>query len=351
VIMNGTKKRKKEQLTIATEKDITYSTLSDGFDWFYFINNSLPELNLDETDTTTSFLEYKLEIPLIISAISGGEDTGDKLNMQLAEVSNDEKIALELGSIRPYLEDKAKLSILKEIRSICKNNPLIANLGAVQVKSYLKILPSVIEEIGIDCFSIHLNPLQEAIQPEGEPLYKGIKEAIKSLKREINTPIIVKEIGIGLSRNVVVELMNIGIEYINIAGAGGTSWVKIESERITDKLKREIAREFYDWGIPTATILNEIRDLTKDVKIIATGGIDRGIKFAKAIALGAHLAGGSRIFVKKWTEGGQNAIRELIHVWKEVLKIAMFCTGCKNIDEFRANKNIIREKYAFNSFT
>jgi len=334
-------KRKMEHLNIVKEKDITYESSFDGFDRFNFINNSLPEIDYDIVDTGTEFLGYRLSFPLIISAIGGGEKTGDGLNRDMAHICNEYKIAFEVGSIRPFIDGRIELSFLKELRKICQNNPIIANLGAVQVKKYKKDLPSILNDLGYDCFCVHLNPLHEAIQPEGEPYFSGVHEALIELKSTIEIPIMVKEVGTGIYPGVVERLMNIGINYINIAGAGGTSWAKVESERIKDPIKKEVAKEFFSWGIPTAEILTGLKEVSNEIVIIATGGIDSGIKFSKALALGAYLAGGSRIFLQKWFENGRKSVEQLIKIWNEVLKISMFCTGCKNINEFRGNDNII----------
>jgi len=318
--------RKKEHLRIANDQPVHFHELTTGFEDYHFVHNALPEINLKDVSIESTFLGYELRSPLMISSISGGEEESKQLNRDLARAAGQSGIALTLGSIRPALENPKCISSYRIAREEASDIPIIANIGASQlVKEYKsKQLIKVLKQIEVDAISIHLNPLQEALQPEGEPHFKGVSRAIEILRETLPYPVIVKEIGCGLSFGVLKRLQKMGIQWIDVAGSGGTSWSRIEHHRTEARDKRDIASQFFEWGIPTVeAIQNAVK--VKQMNIIASGGIDTGLKFAKAIALGAKLAG----------------VCDLINVYSETLRIAMFCTGNQDLAGFRGNKTII----------
>ena len=334
--------RKKEHLQIANDLEVDFNELKTGFEDYHFIHNALPEIDLDDVNTTLKFLDYELQTPLMISAISGGGEEGYLLNRDLAEVANRSGIALSLGSIRPALENLENIESYKIARKTAPDIPIIANIGGSQlIRNYKsKQLVKILEKINVDAISVHLNPLQEALQPEGEPHFKNVSKAIEIMRETLPYPVIVKEVGFGLSQDVVRRLQKMGIQWIDIAGSGGTSWSRIEHHRTILQGKRDIAAQFFEWGIPTADALRDAVKI-KPVNIIASGGIDTGLKFAKAIALGAELAGVARPFLRARNEIGVNGLCNMVQVYNETLRIAMFCTGCRTLKEFRGNKSII----------
>jgi len=334
--------RKKEHLQIANDKAVRFQELTTGFENFHFIHNALPEIDLENVDTRIKFLGFELQSPLMISAISGGEEFGLELNKDLASVANRAGIAFSLGSIRPVLEHPKCIASYQIARKVAPDIPIIANIGGAQlVKSYKsQDLIRILEKIDVNAISVHLNPLQEALQPEGEPHFSGVSKAIEIMRETLPYPVIVKEVGFGLSGDVVRRLLKMGIQWVEVAGSGGTSWSRIEYHRIKEKEKKDIAAQFFEWGIRTTDSLKDALKM-KNLNVIASGGIDNGLKFAKAIALGARLAGVAESFLRVRNESGPEGLLRLINVFNETLRIAMFCTGCRNLNEFRGNKSII----------
>jgi len=339
---NEIENRKKDHLKIVCDEDVNYQEVSTGFEDYRFVHNALPELNLEDIDVSTNFFGYQLNLPLMITSMGGGENQGKSLNRDLAKAANSEKVALGLGSIRPALNNPEAISSYAIAREYAPDIPIIANIGAAQLSSNLnsKDLSNLLKNIGVNAISIHLNPLQEALQPEGDTAFKGVSKAIEILKDTIPLPIIVKEVGFGLSVEVVKRLQKIGIEWVDIAGAGGTSWARVEEKRIKNKFYKKVAREFFEWGIPTLrSLVDSVK--VKGVKVIASGGIDTGLKFSKAIALGASLGGGAALFLRVWRENSIEGIRELISLFRETLRLSLFCTGTKDISSFKGNTSII----------
>lgn len=336
--------RKKEHLQIAFDDTMRYQLTKTGFDRYRFVHNALPEMNLPDVDTSTEFLGYKLQLPLMFTAMSGGERDGKRLNRDLAIVANAEKIVLGLGSIRPALENPRCIASYRICREYAPDVPIIANIGAAQLSVGIDTdkLNRVMEEIGATALSIHLNPLQEALQPEGHAAFRGVSRAIEILKETVPLPIIVKEVGFGLSGEVIKRLQKIGVEWFDVAGSGGTSWVRIEHRRIENEFDRKTAEDFFEWGNPTTDCIAEAMKL-KGVHLIASGGILNGIDFSKAIALGAELGGSAATFLRAHRDKGIEGLGETIRHFKETLRLTMFCTGCKTLVDFCGNQKIIRK--------
>jgi len=334
--------RKKEHLDIASNYSVNFQETTTGFENFHFVHNALPEINLEDVDISTKFLGYDLKSPMIICSMSGGEEKSERLNKELATAANRSGIALALGSLRPALQHPESLKSYHVARQYAPDIPLLANLGATQLVTEYKTkhISKVLQQIEVDAISIHLNPLQEALQPEGEPYYNGVSRAIEILRETLPYPVIIKEVGFGLSLDVIKRLQKIGIQWVDIAGAGGTSWSRIEHFRTEQKDQRAIAAQFFEWGIPTVESILAASKIPQ-LHIIASGGIDSGLKFAKAIALGAELAGAAMPFLQARKSGGIDEICELIKIYSETLRISMFCTGCRNLLEFKGNKSII----------
>lgn len=342
--MSSIQARKKEHLRIVAEEDVQFRTTT-GFERWRFIHNAMPEIDLKDVDTRCEFLGYKINQPFMIAAIGGGESRGLELNRDLAQVANAARVPLVLGSMRILLEDSAVLPSFKIARQLAPDIPIIANLGAAQLNDNLdsrKVLRAI-QDIGADALSIHLNPLQEALQPEGEPSFRNVSHALEILKETLPVPLIVKEVGCGLSLDVLKRLYKIGIKWVDIAGAGGTSWAKVEYHRILEASAKQLAAEFFEWGIPTAEALTAATQL-KDLHLIATGGIDSGLNYAKAIALGAELAGAAAPFVTAWRKKGQEGIAQLLDHYQRTLQMAMFLTGCAKLKKFRGNAAIIQSQ-------
>lgn len=324
-------KRKKDHVELALKEEMQYK-ISTMFEEVTFIHNSLPEINFNEIDCSVNFLGYKLNMPLIIEGMTGGFKEAKKINRDLAEFAEKKGIGFGLGSQRAMLEN-AELKETYYVRDIAHSIPIIANIGAIQLKRYnLKRIEEIVNEVEADALAIHLNPLQEIIQPEGDKDFCGVLEKIEEVRENLNVPIIVKETGAGISKEVAKKLKKIKVNYVDVSGAGGTCWSLIEYAR-GGKIKG-----FENWGIPTAA---SIIYTSKIIKTIASGGIRSGIDIAKSIALGAELAGAAYPFLKAYREGKLN---EMFEEWEGQLKISMFLTGSKNIRELRRAKIVIGSK-------
>jgi len=341
---NNIKSRKREHLQIAASGNGRYQDLTTGFENYRLIHNALPEINFSDVKVTTKFFGYKLSCPLIINPISGGEETGGNLNLALAKVAAEQSIALSLGSLRPALENIESLESYTVVSKYTKNIPLIVNIGCLQLKESgnIKKVLDITDQLNGDAISVHLNPLQEILQPEGGSKFKGVLRAIKKLVKISDLPVIVKEVGFGLSKSVIKKLIDIDVNLIDVSGSGGTSWSRIESRRIKNSLMQKVAGEFYEWGLPTSRCLVDAGGIN-NLQLIASGGINSGLDFAKALALGADYAGIAGVVVNSWLRKGEVGIENIIKKYRKVLKISLFSTGCENIENFKSNPDIIEK--------
>lgn len=335
--------RKREHLSLAQSPDSKYKVLKSGFKKYRFIHCALPELNFSEVDVATTFLGYHLSCPLIINPISGGEENSKNLNKDLAEVAAEEKIALSLGSLRPALEDEANLDYYRIVLEEVEDIPFIINIGCLQIKDDQEVqkIFNLCDQLDVDAISIHLNPLQEILQPEGGTKFAGVLKSIKRFVEFSAIPVIIKEVGFGLSKSVITKLINAGVKWIDLSGSGGTSWSRIEAQR-NNKEKKAVAMEFAEWGIPTSECLGYTSNFP-DVNFIASGGIQRGMDFAKALALGSDFTGIAGAIVREWSENGRQGIKKLVKRYRQILKICLFSVGCKNIEQFKRNTKIIKK--------
>jgi len=343
--MIRTSSRKQQHVNISLTKDVAFRTKSSGFDRWDFLHNALPELNLSDVDPSAVFLGKKIALPFIISSMTGGYAKAERINRQLAEVCAQKKIALGIGSQRQALEDRQYHRSFSVVRETASEIPIFGNIGAVEVAKLRNAssIMRLIDLIQADGFAVHLNPLQELLQPEGETNFRGVLNGIELLAKSLPVPIIVKEVGAGISADVAQRLFDVGAKIIDIAGAGGTSWAGVEILRRRNgtkkkKEKNPNAEMFWDWGIPTVDALKSVCRLKSEsssLKIIASGGISNGIDCAKAIALGADFTASAISILHALADGGTNAVIELIDKWEWELKGAMFLTGSRSISELQ----------------
>jgi isopentenyl-diphosphate Delta-isomerase len=347
-----TSSRKKQHVNIILKKDVSFRKKSAGFDDWDFLHNALPELNLSDIDLSTSFLGKKISLPLIISSMTGGYAEAKRINRQLAEVCASKNIALGVGSQRQALEDVRYHHSFSVVREVAPDIPIFGNIGAAEIAKMHDIssIQRLIDFIRANGFAVHLNPLQEFLQPEGDTNFHGVLAGIELLAKSISIPIIVKEIGAGISADVARRLIDAGVNIIDIAGAGGTSWAGVEMERWNKKggrgrkgIGRTGPELFWDWGIPTVDSLKSVcalKSRTQELKVIASGGITKGIDVAKSIALGADYAATARPILKSLAQGGKKSVLQLIDEWEWELKGAMFLTGSRSISELQRQELI-----------
>jgi isopentenyl-diphosphate delta-isomerase len=329
----GISKRKSEHIKIALGKPVAFREKTTEFEKYDFIHCALPEINDDEVDTKIKFLGKTLSFPLIISAITGGYDHALKINRQLAEACRETGIALGVGSQRQIFENSDHLESFQIVRKTAPKSVSLGNIGACQIREIGDLAPfqKLVDLIEADGLVVHLNPLQELFQPEGDNRFRGVLKGIRTLVRGLNVPVIVKEIGCGISKKVAGKLIKAGVSYIDIAGAGGTSWAGIESYRMHPDKK---VLTFWDWGIPTARSLEMVREI-KGARIIASGGIADGMTMAKALALGAELCGSALPLLKILIEKKVVGLVAEIASWRETLGTVMFLTGSRTLSDLR----------------
>ncbi|NWG27311.1 MAG: type 2 isopentenyl-diphosphate Delta-isomerase [Ignavibacteriaceae bacterium] len=341
-----TSKRKKEHLSLSLNADVSFKTKSNGLDHYEFIHNAATEIELDKLSFKTKFFKKKINYPFIISCMTGGTVEAENINAQLAIAAEELQIPIGVGSQRQALENKNYRNTYQIIRKNAKSAPVLGNLGAaelVKLKSFdpIKMLIDLIEA---DAFVIHLNPLQELLQPEGNPDFKGLTKSLRNLVKEINTPVIVKEIGMGISYEVAKKMLDAGVKGIDVAGAGGTSWAAIEMLR-----NKSMTNDyFWDWGLPTSFCLREVSRLKKKYKffLIGSGGINSGIEAAKAFALGSDYVASARIILKELDSAGVDGVIKLIIDWFDEIKKIMFLTGSESIKELQKAK-ILRKEFLY----
>lgn len=333
--MSSTQTRKADHLRICLEEDVQFRQITNGFERYRFTHCCLPELDFNEIDIATTFLGKSLNAPLLISSMTGGTERAKTINYRLAEIAQTYKLAMGVGSQRIAVE-KPEVADTFAVRSIAPDILLFANLGAVQL-NYTYGLEQCLQAIAIleaDALILHLNPLQECIQAKGDTNFKGLLDKINILCSKLPVPVIAKEVGNGISAKMAKQLIEAGVSAIDVAGAGGTSWAKVESERAENSLLQELGRTFTDWGIPTAECIADIRSHYPTVPLIASGGLRNGLEAAKAIALGADLVGLALPFLQAASQS-QESLHETVQLLIAQITTVLFCTGNANLTSLK----------------
>jgi len=334
-------KRKTDHLDINLQKDVS-SILTTGLDSYHFEHCALPELDMAEIDTGIVFMKKKLWSPLLISSMTGGTEEAWKINRNLAIAAQENRIAMGVGSQRAAIHQPETVHTF-EIRSLAPDAFLMANLGAIQLNYGYGIEECLeaVEMIQADALILHLNPLQEALQPEGDTNWKGLLQKIAWVVKNIPVPVIIKEVGWGINGSLARQLADIGIAAIDVAGAGGTSWSQVEMYRMADEHQRVTAANFRGWGIPTADAIQQVATAVPELPVIASGGLRNGIDVAKCIALGAVMAGMAGTLLKSAAVSAEEASATIRRINRE-MKIAMFVTGIADIPELQHTRKLHR---------
>ncbi len=324
--------RKADHIRINLEEDIRFKTLTTGFENYFFLHEAVPEIDLDEVDTSCTLFGKQLATPLLISSMTGGTAEAHSINRLLAEGAQEAGLAMGLGSMRAAIEDKS-LAYTYQVRDVAPDILLFANLGAVQLNyGYgLAECQRSIDMIEADALILHFNALQEAVQPEGDGDFSGLLRKIEALTRQLAVPVIAKEVGWGFSEETARLLVAAGVAAIDVAGAGGTSWSQVEMYRAPTPRLARVAAAFIDWGIPTSASIRYCRRAAPDLPIFASGGISSGIDVAKAIALGAQIAGIAGDFLRAADKDGVAGVVDLAETVTDELRVAMFASGAADI--------------------
>ncbi len=334
--------RKFEHIIICIEENIEANYKKTGFQDIEFIHRALPEIDFNEIDTSINIFNHQFNSPILINAMTGGHEVSKKINKNLAKLAKEFNISLALGSQRAAIKDPSLEYTYNIARETAPDAFIIGNLGAPQISDEYGMfeINRAIKMIQANAFTIHLNALQECLQSEGDPFYKGVINGLQKIKKDIKIPLIVKETGAGIAKEEIMLLKNLEIDAVDISGVGGTSWAAVEYYRSKDKVKTlpEITKTFWDWGIPTAVATIEAS--TIGINLISSGGVRNGLDIAKAIAIGADLVGISLPFLKPAYEDDYNKLKELMEKFIKELKIAMFLTKSKNLNDLK-NSNLI----------
>jgi isopentenyl-diphosphate Delta-isomerase len=327
---DSTKQRKADHLRICLEEDVQFSA-SSGLEKYRFTHRCLPEIDYADLDIRTTFLGKSLGAPLLISSMTGGTAQAQQINQRLAIVAQTYGLAMGVGSQRVAIE-QAHTAPTFQVRSIAPDILLFANLGAVQLNyGYgAEQCQKAVDLLQADALILHINPLQECIQPQGDLNFSGLLAKIAVVCEKITVPVIAKEVGNGISAAMAKQLMNAGVQAIDVAGAGGTSWSLVESQRAPNDLLKQLGRTFGDWGIPTAECLVDIHHTYPQMPLIASGGLRNGLDVAKSIGLGAGLAGMALPFLQA-ADISEEAVIDRVDLLIAELKTAMFCTGSRQL--------------------
>ena len=344
-----TRKRKADHIRISLNQNVQARTTTTGFEDIHFIHKALPEIDKQKIDLSTTVFNHKFAAPLIVGAITGGAPEATKINATIAEAVEELGLGMGVGSQRAAIEDKQLEKTFAIARKKAPTAFIIANIGGIQlVNGYsLKEVKKAIEMIDADAIAIHLNPLQEAVQPEGQTNFQGILEKIGKIAKELNKPVIAKETGAGIAAEEAKKLETVGVKGIDVSGAGGTSFAAVEYYRAKGRgnsFQRRLGDVFWDWGIPTAISIVEVSQ-TVNIPVIASGGIRDGLDMAKALALGASLTSLSQPVLRAAVKGVKEA-KDTLSLLIEELRNSMFLVGAGSVQTLRETPLVITDKTA-----
>ena len=332
--IGATEARKARHLDVCLDEDVQ-SGLDPGWDGVQLQHEALPEIALDDVDVATQFLGFPLRAPLLVSSMTGGTTRAATINRRLAAAAERHGIALGLGSGRALIENPDLLPTFA-VRDVAPRALLFANLGAVQLNYGIGTddVRRLIDSLHADALFLHLNPLQEALQPAGDTNFRMLLPKITQLCHHLEVPVLVKGVGSGISARTAHKLLDAGIAAVDVAAAGGTSWARVEGKRSGDGRREALAETFGSWGTPTVTALRALRHAFPALPLIASGGLRTGVHVAKALALGADVCGLALPFLEA-ADASEGAVDALIEALVDGLRIAMFATGTSRVHELR----------------
>jgi isopentenyl-diphosphate delta-isomerase len=330
--------RKQDHLDLCEKEQVEYDGKTTLFEDVDLLHDALPELALDDIDLGVDFLGKRLRAPLLITGMTGGTEEAFAVNRDLSIVAERSGIAFGLGSQRVMQRDP-RTAWTFAVREFAPTTVLLANIGLTQAaEQSSRSLAELVESVGADALCTHLNPAQELVQPEGDRSFRGGYETLRRLTSELGVPVIAKETGCGLSRAVGERLLEVGVRHADVSGAGGTSWVKVEALRGSDR-SRELGELFSAWGIPTAASLAMLRGL--GLELVASGGVRDGLEMAKAIALGARLCGVALPVYRAYREAGIDGALDFVQGLVEGLRGAMLLTGSRTLAELASRRLVL----------
>lgn len=336
---SGLRKRKTDHLDLCGTEKVAFRQKTTLLDNVQLIHQSLPEASLDELDLGVQLLGKRLRAPILIAAITGGTPAGGKINSDLAQIAEKHGYGFGLGSQRPMLQEPSTAASY-HVRTRAPTALILGNIGVVQARQYpSQTLSAMAEQVGADGLCVHMSPAMELVQPGGDRDFRGCVETFARLVRDLAIPVVAKETGSGLSRRSIETLRKAGVTTVDVSGAGGTSWVGVETLRARDGATRQIGELLWDWGVPTA--VSVINAVAGGMTAIATGGIRNGLDAARALALGATVVGIARPVLQAYQKGGkEGAETYLLQVERELSAIMVLC-GARTIAELQRTDRIL----------
>jgi isopentenyl-diphosphate Delta-isomerase len=327
----STQQRKDDHIRINLEQDVYGREITTGFEQYRFVHNALPELDLHEIDLSAEFLGHPVQVPILISSMTGGTSHARDILRNLAVAAEEVGCAIGVGSQRAAIEN-ASLEEYYDIRDVAPNALVFANLGAVQLNYGIGVdgCRRAVELLDADALILHLNSIQEAVQIDGNHDFSSLLDKIGEVCDALDVPVIVKEVGFGISGDVASRLAKRGVMAIDTSGAGGTSWSAVEAHRAGSPLHRALGEAFVGWGIPTSESLRMVREAAPGTQVIASGGMRNGVDAAKAIALGADLVGFAGPLLRAATQSA-SAVVDQLEIIRQQLRLAMFGVGARDI--------------------
>jgi isopentenyl-diphosphate Delta-isomerase len=335
--------RKADHLALCATDEVAFRTKTALFEQVRFVHDALPDLDADAVDTTCIILGKKLRAPLVIAAMTGGTEEAARVNRELASIAEERGYGFGLGSQRA-MHVRAEVRPTYAVREVAPSTLVLGNVGVVQARSMTTAeVMALVRDVGADALCIHLNPAMELVQPGGDRDFRGGLEAIARLVEELPFPVIVKETGCGLSRGVGERLRRVGVAHVDVSGAGGTSWVAVETKRAeaaNETKARALGQALWDWGIPTAASVGLVAPLGFET-VIATGGVATGMDVARALTLGAHAAGIARPALKALTSGGRAGALAFLEGIEAELRAVMLLTGSRDVEALRRAPRVV----------
>jgi len=345
---NQIEERKVDHIKICLEENVQ-ARRTTGFEDVFLVHKALPEIERDKINLSTTAFNHQFSAPLLVGAMTGGTPKALKINAAIAEAVEELGLGVGVGSQRVAIEDPKLEGSFAIVREKAPTAFLVANIGGPQLvgRYGVKEARKAVEMLEASALAIHLNPLQEAVQPEGETKYSGVLKKIGEIAQALEVPVIVKETGAGIAAEEAKMLEEAGVAGIDVAGVGGTSWAAVEyyrAKRLQDEFRQRLGETFWDWGIPTAVSLVEVVQSVR-LSVIASGGIRHGIDVAKSLALGANLASMALPILHSATKGPKEVKKTLQFVIEE-LRNAMFLVGAKSIQKLQKTPVVLTGKTA-----
>lgn len=342
--MSDLERRKTDHLDLCAKGDVAFRETSTLFECIRLVHDALPELAYGEVDPSVLVLGKRLKAPLQIAGMTGGTPRAERINRELARLAEKRGIGFGLGSQRAMLVDP-ECARTYQVRDVAPSTLILGNIGIVQAKAAQDdVLARLVAEVGADALCVHMNPAMELIQQDGDRDFRGGAQRLAELVDRLPVPIVAKETGCGVSGQVALKLHSAGVRHVDVSGAGGTSWVAVETQR-ADPTRRSLGLRLWDWGIPTAASVALVSPVGFET-VIATGGIQSGMDVAKALALGANIAGIARPVLQAFEAGGPEAAEAFLESVELELRTVMLLVGARTTEELRRTPRVLSGELA-----